>query len=325
MPIANEKPHRTWAQTAAPFMFAVGLVHLMLIAGLIHRAQDPNLSNVEAWVMGALGLALWPIVLVDAVVSYFKRSPAVSRSKALSRVFLVVLMPSMRLGWIHPATNQIWLPGLGWQSPGKQLLRRLERIFGAPMLLIAFLILPVLAVEYMNVERIRTEPLFALALQVAVALIWLAFALELIIKVGAAPSSLVYLKERWLDVAIVGLPLLEFVLTYWVHWAPLARLLRLSRAISPQQLGAMGKAYRLRGLLLKGWHAFMLLEGITRLTGNSPVKRLRKVERRIALLQEEIDELRHDAEKLKAMIPKSEDADTEMILTDPDGEAARPK
>ena len=167
------------------------------------------------------------------------------------------------------------------------------------MLLFAFLILPVLGMEYVNLVKSDTSPTFALVLDLSIALIWVAFALEFVIKVQAAPSALGYMRDRWLDLAIVGLPTLEYVLTRWVDAAPLLRLLRLGRAVGPQQLGAMGKAYRLRGLMTKGWHAFMLLEGMARLTGNSPPKRLRKVEEQIAELEEQIAELRAEADDLR--------------------------
>jgi hypothetical protein len=168
--------------------------------------------------------------------------------------------------------------------------------------------------EYVNLVKTDSSPTFALALDLSIALIWVAFALEFVIKVQAAPSSPGYMKERWLDLAIVGLPTLEYVLTQWVDAAPLMRLLRLGRAIGPQQLGAMGRVYRLRGLMTKGWHAFLLLEGMARLTGNSPAKRLRKVEEQIAGLEEQIAELRTEADDLrKKMATKAATGEQEAV------------
>ncbi len=55
------------------------------------------------------------------------------------------------------------------------------------------------------------------------------------------------MKERWIDVAIVVIPMLEFV-TKWMDLAPLARLLRLGRLCrrsnSPACSGSTG---------CKGW------------------------------------------------------------------------
>jgi hypothetical protein len=231
-----------------------------------------------------------------------RRAPGVSRRTAVLRALLVVLIPPMRMGWVHPATDRVWLPRLGWCRPGKDLLKSLDRAFGGPMLVFAFLILPVLALEYVQLVQARTSPTFALALDVGVATIWVAFAVEFVLKVQAAPSPPRYMAERWLDLAIVGLPTLEFVLTRWVDAAPLLRLLRLGRALGPQQLEAMGRAYRLRGLMTKGWHAFLLLEGVARITGNTPEKRLRQVEGQIAELEEQLAELRNQAEELRKRV-----------------------
>ena len=40
--------------------------------------------------------------------------------------------------------------------------------------------------------------------------------------------------------------------------------------------------YRLRGLLIKGWRAALVLKLVARLTGNTPEKQLRQLEAQIA-------------------------------------------
>ncbi len=169
------------------------------------------------------------------------------------------------------------------------------------MLVAAFLILPVLALEQYRRDLVRHSPTLTLSLHVGAAAIWTAFAAELVVKASAARHTLGYFKERWLDVAIVLLPLTEFALTHWVDAAPAARLLRLGKALTaPQrQVGALNKAYRLRGLMMKAWQAFLLLEGVSRLTGATPAKRLRKLEERIEAAEEALAELRAEAEELR--------------------------
>jgi len=288
----------------APVMFSVAFVYLLGIAGLLHRAYEPEVSDVELRLIAEALSLLWPLFVIEAIVSFLRRSPAITRRRALGRVFLVVTIPPARLGWVHPVTNRIWLPRFGWRPPGKPLLRLLEKVFGAPMLIFAFLILPVLALEYFKDDWVHSDPVLALALHLSISVIWVAFALEFILKISAAPSSFQYFKERWLDLAIVALPTFEFLLTHWVDAAPVARLFRLGRALNPQQIGAMSKAYRLRGLLMKGWYAFLLFEVVARITGNSPEKRLKRVEWQIAELEEQLRELRAVSLDLKKrMIP----------------------
>jgi hypothetical protein len=54
--------------------------------------------------------------------------------------------------------------------------------------------------------------------------------------------------------------------------------------------------------MTKGWHAFMLLEGVARLTGNSPPKRLRRIAEQIAELEEQIADLRAEADDLRKKV-----------------------
>jgi hypothetical protein len=167
------------------------------------------------------------------------------------------------------------------------------------MLLFAVLILPVLALEFLQAEVVRSSPALALTLRAAVGLIWVAFATEFSIKVSASRKPFLYSKERWLDLAIVLLPLLEFALSTLAEAAPVARLLRLTRAAAPEQLARMGQIYRLRGLLMKGWRAVLVLRLVAKLTGNRPEKQLRKLEAQIVEAEASLADLRAQAEELR--------------------------
>lgn len=289
-------------------MFAIAAVYLLLVAGLIHRAQQSEVSEFELTIMSIGIAALWPVFVVEAILGVWQRDRSRSRRPILLRAALVSLLPPFRMGLIDPRYGMIWLPRLGWQVRGKDLAARLERAFGGPMLLFAFLILPVLGLEYFQAERVRSSEGLALTLHIGIAVIWVAFAVEFILGSSAAPNLPKFLKAKWLDVAIVVLPMLEFVLTRWVDAAPIARLLRLGRALSPEQLGGMHRIYRLRGLAMKAWHAFLLLGGIGRLIGDADRKRLTEIESRIASLQDELSELHKEADELRVKIASKPEA-----------------
>jgi hypothetical protein len=250
------------------------------------------------WVLGGL----WPAFVAEGVLAY-RRRVVPARTAAL-RVLAVLALPPVRIGWVHPATDLIWLPRFGWHPLGRPLLKALDRVFGWPMFGFALLILPVLLLDQYQAQLVRQEPVLATVVHVGTAVIWVAFALELAVKSQASPSRLGYLKDRWLDAAIVLLPTLEFVLTHWVDFAPIARLLKLGRGLSaPQkQIGALGQLYRVRGLMTKGWQAFLVLEGVTRLIGVTPEKRLRKLEAQIAALEEQLADLRAEADELRKRV-----------------------
>ncbi|MBX9628716.1 MAG: hypothetical protein K2X82_33290 [Gemmataceae bacterium] len=294
-------PDPTRAETLlARVMFALAALDLLLTAGLVHRAREPGVTALELEVL-SIGLgALWPVFAAEAAVGLVRRGPGRPLRPGVLRAVLVLLFPPFRMGSVDPRTGLVWLPRLGWERPGKDLYNRIDRAFGGPMILVALLILPVLGIEYLQAERVKNDPDLALALHIGAAVIWVAFATEFVLESSVHPKPLTFLKQRWLDLAIVVLPALEVILTRVVDAAPLARLLRLGRALSPEQLTAVNRAYRLRGLMMKGWQAFLLVGGVNRFLGNAGAARLRAVEAEIAELEDRLAELRKEAEGLRA-------------------------
>jgi hypothetical protein len=292
----------------ARLMFVLGFAYLLLSAGLIHRATTLSVTALELDVM-AIGVAfLWPIFVAEALWQLYRRDRTKPRGPVLWRTVLIILMPPWRMALADSRTHLIWIPRMGWVPPGKELFKRIELVFSGPMLLFAFLILPLLIFEYVQSDEVKNSPALALGLDIGIAVIWVAFATEFIFKASAHPKPFQFAKERWLDVAIVVLPMLEYVLVHWVEAAPLARLLRLGRAISPEQIARMQRLYRLQGLATKAWHALLLIEGIARLLGQTPEKRLAKLEEKIAEMEEDLAELRKDAETVRALIPPAAEA-----------------
>ncbi len=299
----------------ARFMFALAFVYLLLVAGVIHRATSKSVSQVELDVMYAGLVALWPIFAFEAAWGVRRRDRAARRRPVVLRAALVALMPPWRMALADPRTGLIWVPRIGWQHPGKELFKRLEKSFAGPMILFAFLILPILVLEYLRGDLVRDTPALTLALDLGIAVVWVAFATEFVFKASAHPKPFTFAKERWLDVAIVVLPMLEFVLTKWVDAAPLARLLRAGRALSPEQIARMQRLYRLQGVATKAWHALLLIEGVSRLLGYTPEKRLAQLEEQMAELEEQLKEAREEADEMRKLI--AEKAATEVAKETP--------
>jgi len=287
-----------WADRFAPVFFWLAGFHLLMFAGLIHWRVTGTGIDV---ILGVL-LALWPVFAVEAALTFLFRDRSRRRWPAMARVLAVIAFPPARMGFVHPAVGKMWLPWIGWQPEGKGLLRRLDRAFGVPLLLFALLILPILGIEYIWAETVEESPAFETVLNICMALIWVAFAAEFIIKLEASGQPLKYAREKWLDAAIVLLPALEFALYWWTSASPLARLLRTTRAIAPDQLARMGRIYRLRGLLMKGWHALLALELLARIVGDNPKKRLARLEERIAVAKTELVELEEEAEVVRRVL-----------------------
>lgn len=301
---------RTLVRRLAPVMFWLAFLHLLAFAGLIHRADERyHVTGFEKTLIYGVLFGLWPVLVLEVLVAFLLRDRTRRTWPMVLRVLAVCVFPPARMGLVHPATGMIWLPRLGWQKEGKELLTRLDKGFGLPLLLFALLIVPILAIEYVWAEQLKQTPTFALVLHGCMALIWVAFATEFILKLEASGKPLQYAQKKWLDAAIVLLPALEFVLTAWAEAAPIARLLRTTRAIAPDKLARMGQMYRLRGLLMKGWHAILALELLARLIGDNPKKRLARLEAEIASMEMELEAVKAEAAAVRARIAAGTAAD----------------
>jgi voltage-gated potassium channel len=286
-------------------MFALAFGYLLLWAGLIHRTTTPTVTSLELFLIYSCLVLLWPVFAAEVLLSWRHRHPTCPRRPLLWRCLLVLILPPWRMGWIDPRFGLIWLPRRGWCAPGMALFKSLEQAFAVPMVVFASLILPLLLLEYLKAEQVQTNPLLALGLDISIAVIWIAFATEFILKSSAHPRPLRFIKDQWVDLAIVVLPMLEFLLTKWANATPLARLVQLGRALNPEQIARMKQVYRLRGLLTKAFHALLLWEGVARLLGQTPEKRLAKIQQRIHELQEQIAELQQEATQWQAKIDQA--------------------
>jgi voltage-gated potassium channel len=270
-------------------MFFLTLGFLVLLSGVIHRVgtgpgQPTELE--EQLILWGL-LIFWPIFFVEGLLRFYVRAGQETFGQRLLALLLQCLAPLARLAArSYEDPRKVWLPRLGWKPVDRHLRRVLERFFSIPMIIIALMILPFLALEYVWAEQVRAHFGLGLLVDIGNSIIWMAFAIEFIIMVSMADKKVRYCFQNWMDLAIVLIPLLDFL--------PMLRLLRLSRALELQQLTRVGRVYRLRGLLMKLWRSVLVLEMIHRLFGNAKVKRLRRLRELLAAREEEIADLRRE-------------------------------
>jgi len=313
---------------AAP-MFLLTLVFLAILAGLIvclvdiprvaelaavettesvdavstselagHSSNQNTLQagakNFSFWLFFALML-IWPIYWIEYFwLSRSERQITTTKNNAAQSELmrpLACLVPPLRLGSVIPSKgNRLWLPILGWQMPGKVFLERLEKKAARPMLLVAFMILPVLLLEYAFSSLVQAKPWLQMTLHTATGFIWWSFTIEFIIMVSATDRKFNYIKKNWIDLVIIVLPLVSFLRTI--------RVLRLARLARIQQVSKVTRVYRMRGLIAKVMRGLMLMELINRLLRIKPEKTLAKLyetkadkEEELAALQLKIDAL----------------------------------
>jgi hypothetical protein len=268
----------------AAVMFFLSFLFLAVAAVPVHAVPEAGLEHMGT-ALYALA-ALWVVLLAEALEGL---RHCEHPTRALARLLIIALLPPFRMTLATmPTGGRVWLPLLGWQRADRELAEHLERVFSVPMLCIAAMILPILAVEFFGAARVSASPHLALTLQVGTAMIWLAFALEFILMVSVTEDKWAYCWRHWVDIAIIVLPLVAFL-----------RGLRLLRAARMTGLSKLLKVYRLRGLALRAYRGLVVLDVLDRILHHDPERRLRYLR---ALLKEQ----EYQMERLRAKIQTAE-------------------
>jgi hypothetical protein len=288
---------RAWDDRLAGPLFFVALAFLVGLAGLIHRYPRLDPNEPEAYlILAALGV-LWLPLLLDALNRFRLRDGGDRSWKPVLALAAFALVPPLRMGRRSRARpNHIWLPLLGWREVDNRLRRTLERFFSVPMIGVALMVLPLLALEYYWSENLRDEPLLALWFDIGTAAVWLAFAVELIAMAAVSQRPLWYCFLHWIDAAIVLFPAVEVL--------PLFRLLRLGRLLRLEQLLRWGRLHRLQALAARGWRGLLLLQIVQRFTGRSAEHRLEQLRELLRAKEEEAADLRGEIDKLEHRIAR---------------------
>ena len=268
-------------------MFIASLLFLLLTGALVHLKEGHLLNT---W-MGAgclLGLSLlYPLFVIETVLHYL------TGSRNMRQHFWYLLMPIFRLcGRDHVDGSHVWLPRLGWQPIDRSLEKLLARRFSIPMIIIALLVLPVVILELFWAELIVNSSWLTFVLETATICIWMAFVFEFVVMISVTKRKLVYCRKNWIDLAIVLLPMLSFM-----------RAARLGSALQIQQLSRTARVYRLRGIALRTWRAFVTLDVLDMILQRDPSYRMEKLAEEIVEQTEELNHLKLELNRLKQRYP----------------------
>lgn len=292
----NSVTLHSWDQRTAPEMFWLSVVSLLCFAGLLHLHGKPEYQPI--WVACGLGLAgIYPACWLDAIYGG-RHGTAQGRMRWLS-----IILPPLRLAAGDHATGQsVWLPGLGWHLKGPVLEQKLDRRASLPMVLMALMVLPLMALDKFYEAHLAADPWLSGLLNGAHGMIWFAFAGEFILRVSITTKKWSYVKEHWIDVAIVLLPLIPFLQALRV-----GRLARLQTLTS-----SAGKLYRLRGVSLRAWRALLLIDAVKRILYGPPALRLARLRAVVNQKELELLNLRTEVARLAAAFP----VQTDFLNTD---------
>lgn len=305
---------RAWEDRLAKPMFVLSLLFLIGIAAAIYLTRA---SEEMRWrwfpvqvVLGGL-LLMWPVFVVEAIVRFYLGPPARRDWRSLAVCLAGGLLPPLRMA-AHSRTRRdhLWLPWMGWREIDFDLQKTLERSFTGPMLLMALLTLPVLAVEYFWADAVAAYPLLRTVLGVGIGLIWVSFTTEFLIRLSAAEKKIGYAVNHWVDLAVVLVPTLEFL--------PFLRILRVTRLMRLEKLARIAKYYRLYGLAGKGWRGLVVLRLLQWLWNRSPEARLSRLKGQLEDKHNEIRELEREVDYYRRRIAEVE----QELEEEPSGEAA---
>lgn len=299
-------------------MFVAAILFLLLSGSMIHL-KEGHLLDTRLGVYSLVGIALlYPLFVIEAVVHY------VAGSSNMRQHIWYLVMPIFRLcGRDHVDGTHVWLPQLGWQETNRSLEKKLARRFSIPMIIIALLVLPVVVLEFFWAELIAQSPRLTFALETATVWIWMAFVFEFVVMISVVDRKLAYCRKNWIDLAIVLLPMLSFM-----------RAARLGTVIQIKQLARTARIYRMRGIALRTWRAFVTLDVLDMVLRRDPDYRMEKLAEEISERADELNYLKSELDRLKKQYPKdvpeedsndTEDSEpaAEGSISEEDAEVAR--
>lgn len=260
----------TWIR---PFIFFLSLLMLILGAVILntlsHNPENFGMVIFQDLVV-RIYLIIWLFFLFDYLLLLYlarKIKKKIPISEFIFRSF-ALLFPPLRLASRHIEKIELtWLPFYGWCKCNEGLQKQIRRQFSIPMIVIAFLIIPVLLIEWKFYEEVSAYLATDLTfwLDCVQAFIWMAFAFEFILMLSISTDKLEYAMRNWIDLLIILLPFVSFI--------------RSMRIVKIARLGQIARGYKLRGLLIKAKQGFIFASFFSRiliLKPNFQVKQLKK-------------------------------------------------
>lgn len=254
--------------------FVVAMLHLVALAGLLHIG--PTAYGVDIF-------SVWQAVFASLLMTCCVAAAVLSPGRGWRRVRGIVL-PCLSLPPWDEGKTHAWFPGLGWRSVDAVFREDVEKRFAIPMVGLALAVLPLFAVEHFYQPQIEGSPLLQGLLMAASGAVWAGFTFEFVVRCSIAEKKLAYVKQHWLDLAIILLPLVAFL-----------RAARLARIAKVNQTA---RVFRLRGVTMRLWKAIVLFDLLERLLFRTPDKRRAHLEKKRDALLADVDTINAKIAKL---------------------------
>lgn len=229
---------------------------------------------------------LYGLILLEGMAHWL------AGGRQLKQHLLYAVFPFMRLSFIdHVDGSHVWVVGMGWLKRTRLLERRLTSAFSVPMIGIALPIIPLIIIQLIWSQKVNTDLNLKFLMATATALIWIAFVFEFAVMFSVTTRKLKYCKEHWINMVIIGLPLIGFL-----------RIAALGGLIKVKQLAKTVSVLRLRGIFIRFLRALIVLGIIDRIMRRKPEQKIEKLEKLIEEKEEELEILRWEMSQIQAKI-----------------------
>lgn len=274
-------------------MYLAAALFLASLAGILQLQEGINEGGRFARFCAACewGLVLlYPLFVLEMLVHF------ACGSKCWKQHLIFCVIPPLRMGARdHACGDSMYFPGMGWSKVSRDLQQRLERGFSRPMMAITITILPVMGADYFWSAKIYQNLWLAALMDASFALIWMAFAFEFIVMLSVVENKVRYIKEHWIDLAVILLPLIAFL-----RFARMGRLMRLQQPL--QQITKTTRVFRVRGALMRTYRAILMLDMLDRVLRGKPATRLARLRSQLAEKELELEEIRREIQEVEALL-----------------------
>lgn len=284
LPFAAAKPWQPHGldRTTGPLMFYASLLFMIFFSLMLHLEIDPDDTGELRWEFARLTAAMYWIFPAEALLHWLRGH------RMTTGHWLGAVLPMFRSGCRdHEVAEFVWLPLSGWKRVEPELEKYLNVFFRWPMVIIAILVVPIVAIEMLAAEWLDESLIARRGLEILTAVIWVAFTLEFILMISVTPKKLKYVLRHWLEILVIALPMLAFLRT--------ARLGRLARL---KDLSKTVRVYRTKGLYARWWRAIIALELIDR------VQRI-DMDSYLSSLEDQYEEKREEISRLEQKLEET--------------------
>lgn len=286
------------------FVATVAMLSFFALTVQEFMTREEHLSVTRLMVFFWLTLAMYPIFWAEALWHFAIDSP-----RKWKTLFACVLPPLRLARRDMEDGSRMWLPILGWRQIDEGLHEEVERDLSVPMVIVAVMILPLLAVDFVWAAQLEQHRWLQVVVETGYSITWLAFTMEFIVMFSIVDKKIPYLKKHWVDLLIICLPLVAFL-----------RAFRVTQLVRLQQVTRATRVYRMRGLALRVWRGLLAMDVISRLARMSPEAKIETLKELISEKQREIQGLEEEIAELELQIKPSVDEEAAKEIRE--GEAA---